>query len=45
MLDERTGEAKLWPKEMNAGVRGAEGIGQRSFKTNFCVATILPAGG
>lgn len=43
MLDERAGEAKLWPKEMSAGVRGAEEIAQKSFQPRFCEATLLAA--
>lgn len=45
VLDERTLEAKLWPKEMSAGVCGAGEIGQKSFKPNFCEATLLAAAG
>lgn len=45
MLGERTREAKLWPKEMSAGVPRAGEIGQKAFKPNFCEATLLAAAG
>lgn len=45
VLDQRTREAKLWPKEMSAGVCGAEEIGRKPFKANFCEATLLAAAG
>lgn len=45
MLAQRTCEAKLWPEEMNAGVHGAEDIGQKSFKPDFREATLLAAAG